>query len=339
MRLLRRLSGALRPRRRQPTPAVILMYHRIVTEPSDPWRLCVTPANFAAQLDWLRDHYRVVPLRQLAAECGTGSLTRGSVAITFDDGYADNLLAGEPALRERRLPATFFLTTSTLGTQRGFWWDELECLLMRPGPLPATLRVSLDGWERSFDSGRAAAPCRPARECRDVRPWKAPPDSRLGYYYRVWDDLRSLDEPRRQEALAQLRVQLSEPPTSILERRILTHDEVRQLARSPIADIGAHSVTHASFLRCAPEHQRREMQQSKNELESLSGHPVHGFAYPHGDYSPESAQLARETGFEFACTVEETPISAATSVYLLPRLAVEDRGARAFAAQVRRAFG
>jgi peptidoglycan/xylan/chitin deacetylase (PgdA/CDA1 family) len=332
MKLLRRLTAALKPRRR--APALILMYHRIAADSLDPWQLCVTPQNFADQLDWLREHCRLVPLHQLAAELAAGGVANRSVAISFDDGYADNLLAGEPLLRERGLAATFFLTTATLGGPREFWWDELERLLMRPQALPATLRFSLDGQEKRFDPGSAAAACDPVREFRGVRPWKAAPGSRLAFYYEVWGSLRFLEEQVRQGALAHLREQLDAPPALNTERRTLTHGEVLQLARSPAAEIGAHSVTHAAFSRRSPAQQSWEMQHSKQELESLIGQRVMGFAYPYGDYGPESARLAREAGFEFACTTDETPISTSTSVHLLPRFAVEDCNARDFGARV-----
>jgi len=312
------------------------MYHRIAIDPLDPWRLCVAPANFAAQLDWLREHCRVVPLRQLAAELTAGDPQRGSMAITFDDGYADNLLEGEPLLRERGLPATFFLTTATLGAEREFWWDELERLLMRPEGLPTTVRISLNGDTRSFEAGRAAAPCDPVRETSGVPPWKAPADSRLAFYYRVWDTLRPLEEAARQDALLQIRTQLDAPPITGPERRTLTHDEVKKLARSPSADIGAHSVTHAAFSRRTAEQQRWEMKQSKQDLEALLGRTIHGFAYPYGDYSAQSADLAREAGFEFACTTDETPISHRTSAYLLPRVAVEQGDLHTLATQLSR---
>jgi len=332
VKLLRRLQAALR--RRPRGPAVILMYHRIAVEPLDPWRLCVTPESFAGHLDWLRAHCRVVPLRQLAGELREGRLVRRSVAISFDDGYADNLLAAEPLLRERGLPATFFLTTATLGAQREFWWDELERLLMRPEALPATLRIRVDGEERSFVAGRAAAPCDPQQECRGVPPWEAVAGTRLAFYYQVWDSLRPLEEPARQQALAQLRAGLDLPEAAGNARRTLTHQEVGQLAGSAIADIGAHSVTHAAFSRRTPEQQRWEMQHSRQELAALLGREIPGFAYPYGDLAQDSAELAREAGYEFACTTQEAPVTPAASAHLLPRVAVEECGARAFAARV-----
>ena len=150
VRRLRTLAGRLAGRRG--SPGVVLMYHRVASDLVDPWRLCVSPTNFGAQLEVLADRYRVVTLRELVAARGsTGE--RPSVAITFDDGYADNLHAAAPLLVRQGLPATFFLTSGTLGSEREFWWDELDQLLLQPGALPAHLDLAL-GDAASHDQDR-----------------------------------------------------------------------------------------------------------------------------------------------------------------------------------------
>src|SRR5690349_102650 len=70
---------------------LILMYHRITDATSDPQLLCVTPVHFAQHLAVLSEHYRVLPLREFTARAQSGASMRGTAAITFDDGYADNL--------------------------------------------------------------------------------------------------------------------------------------------------------------------------------------------------------------------------------------------------------
>jgi peptidoglycan/xylan/chitin deacetylase (PgdA/CDA1 family) len=70
------------------------MYHRVAACEVDPWNLCVSPQRFEEHLQALKGSYAIVSLRELA---GTAS-PQGAVAITFDDGYADNLLAAAPLL-------------------------------------------------------------------------------------------------------------------------------------------------------------------------------------------------------------------------------------------------
>jgi len=90
----------------------ILLYHRVATPASDIHHLAVSPADFREQMAHLKDHYRVVPLSQFAREAGDGSLNPGTVAVTFDDGYLDNLVKASPILTSVGVPATFFVTTA-----------------------------------------------------------------------------------------------------------------------------------------------------------------------------------------------------------------------------------
>jgi peptidoglycan/xylan/chitin deacetylase (PgdA/CDA1 family) len=337
MSALRGLWGAFRPRPR--APALILMYHRIARSPVDPWNLCVSPENFDAQLAWLSRNCRVTSVRELVNELSSGEIPERTVAITFDDGYADNLLAGEPLLRKHGLPATFFLTTTTLGAEREFWWDELEGLLLREDALPAAIELNIDRQTQTFSTRSAAASWDLSRESHNVRPWEAAADTRIGFFYSVWKSLRPLQEGARREALASIRQQLGVSQSTREAYRTLTFAEAKQLAASPEVHIGAHSVTHASFSYRSEDEQRAEMQQSKSDLEQLIGRPVPGFAYPYGDYGSESARIAAEVGFEFACTTESKRITPTTPAHLMPRLAVEDWEERAFARFVRRFLG
>jgi peptidoglycan/xylan/chitin deacetylase (PgdA/CDA1 family) len=104
--------------------SVILMYHRVVDVKRDRWALCVTPEHFAQHLDVLRKHQRT-RLDRLTAG-GWSLRPKVTVAITFDDGYADNFHNAAPLLKKYETPASFFITTGYIGGVREFWWDELE---------------------------------------------------------------------------------------------------------------------------------------------------------------------------------------------------------------------
>src|SRR5262249_8195308 len=105
-----------------PSRSLILMYHRIARVERDVWSMCVTPEHFEEHLEVLSRH-RPVRLNEWKPRGWfKGSL---SCAITFDDGYADNLHAA-CLLKRFGIPATFFVTTGYIGSGREFWWDELE---------------------------------------------------------------------------------------------------------------------------------------------------------------------------------------------------------------------
>ncbi len=95
-----------------PDPAgrrVVLCYHSVNPSPS---YLSLSPGLFAEHLAWLEDHCQVVPLDELVA--GPGSTGGPYVAITFDDGYADNHTHALPLLAARGMTASFFVAVGFL---------------------------------------------------------------------------------------------------------------------------------------------------------------------------------------------------------------------------------
>ena len=108
--------------------SLILCYHRVAEGVNDPFQLCVTPANFAAQLDEIARHGEPSTLGELSIPS-----RRPRVVVTFDDGYVDNLTNATPIAEARGIPITIFVTSGVLGADTGFWWDRLGTLLrVRP---------------------------------------------------------------------------------------------------------------------------------------------------------------------------------------------------------------
>lgn len=91
----------------QEKKAVILMYHRVDRAGRDRWHLCVSPENFEAHLRSLTRNFTPVGLAELGERIQTNRLEHGMVAVTFDDGYRDNLTLAMPRLKKLGIPATF----------------------------------------------------------------------------------------------------------------------------------------------------------------------------------------------------------------------------------------
>ncbi|MEA2143277.1 MAG: hypothetical protein QOI64_1707, partial [Solirubrobacteraceae bacterium] len=104
-------------------PPIILLYHRVAASADDPLNLCVSPANFREQVAVLADELEIVPMAQLAAE-----RRPGTVAITFDDGYLDNLSEALPVVAEAGGSMTLFAATSRLTSGERFEWDDGELM-------------------------------------------------------------------------------------------------------------------------------------------------------------------------------------------------------------------
>jgi peptidoglycan/xylan/chitin deacetylase (PgdA/CDA1 family) len=90
------------------------------------------------------------------------------------------------------------------------------------------------------------------------------------------------------------------PPTAGV--RLMTADELRELASLPLAEIGSHTSTHADLSVASEEEAHREMASSKEALEELLQLPIRSFAYPKCGYSPACPPAARRAGYTLAVT-------------------------------------
>jgi len=311
----------------QPTGAapVILMYHRVAIERSDPWGLCVSPMHFEEHLDVLRRHANVVSLPELHRRVLTGAVAPGTVAVTFDDGYADNLLAAEPLLRQYDVPATVFVASGYSDRGCEFWWDELERILLASTDLPARVSIRLPDGPRTLDLG-ASAHYSPATAARHAQ-WRAylsdPPTERHAAFLAIWEQLVTLRDAEQWSALRSLLDSSGRAPAMRLSPRPMTAGEIGTLAHGGVMEIGAHTLTHPALPSLSPLEQEREIRDGVAALESIVGHPVHGFAYPHGRFTAETVRIVRDAGFEYACAGVPSR-SAAPDPFALGRLGVPD---------------
>jgi peptidoglycan/xylan/chitin deacetylase (PgdA/CDA1 family) len=307
------------------------MYHRVAQDETDPWELCVSAAHFAEQLQVLARMATLLPLARLAVDVERGRIRRGSVAITFDDGYRDNLLRAAPLLARADAPATVFVVTGGEASEREFWWDELDRLLLQPGRLPASLELTVAGASRRWELGDAAT-YSVADATRD-RGWTAdepPPTMRQAMYLDLWKALYDTSDTERQRVLGVLRAWGGLPPAGRASRQRMTPEEVADLPRSAPIELGAHTVTHSPLPSLDDAHLAVELGRSKRRLEELTGVPVTAFAYPHGAHDPRSVAAVRRAGFTCACTTVAAPLAPSSAVLELPRVHVRDWEGEAF---------
>lgn len=94
---------------------VTLCYHSI--HPTKEFS-STDPLTFDQHLDWLKRNCDVIPFRHVWEAAHRTDASRPAVAITFDDGYADNFEFAFPLLAKHGLPATIFLTTGLIDKNR-----------------------------------------------------------------------------------------------------------------------------------------------------------------------------------------------------------------------------
>jgi peptidoglycan/xylan/chitin deacetylase (PgdA/CDA1 family) len=308
-------------------PAIVLMYHRVFPVRRDPWQLAVTPAHFSEHLEVVRRHGRPLLVRDLTRALRIGRAPRRGIVITLDDGYADNLLEARPLLERHDVPATAFVAAGCLG-RPGFWWDDLERVVLAPIDLPPHLRIIVRGEPHECDLGGGAGYPLDA-QARDAgwRGWTEPPTGRHRLYLTLYRLLRPLSDPERRQALADLGAWAGVPSPAPSPARPLTIPEIRRLAAGGLVEVGAHTLTHPQLSALDREAQRSEIRGSRLALEEMTGGEVLSFAYPYGarsDYTHETVTLVKEAGFSGACAAVPGPVRHSTAPFEVPRFHVED---------------
>jgi peptidoglycan/xylan/chitin deacetylase (PgdA/CDA1 family) len=296
--------------------AVVLVYHRVTELELDPQLLAVRPEHFRAQMDLVSAEYTPMALGELLSAASANRLPERAVAVTFDDGYADNLQLAEPILRALGVPATVFVATGYCTAQNEYWWDELERILLVGSQGPEVLELS-DGTESRSYATLSAAERSDAYDA--LQPW-----------------LRSGSVERREGLLRQLRRWAGEPegPVCRESHRPMTVEEVRALDRSSVVELAAHTRRHPCLAQESPDVQREEIEGSAADLTDWLGASPSSFAYPFGgpliDYTGETRRFVREAGFELAASTVPEQVTRLSSRWEVPRRLVRDWGSQQF---------
>jgi peptidoglycan/xylan/chitin deacetylase (PgdA/CDA1 family) len=306
----------------KPRP-LILTYHRIADEPIDYFRLAVSPACFEEQLHVLRRTRYPLPLAHFIRDLAAGTLPPNAVALTFDDGYVDNLVAGKPRLAAADVPATVFLATGYIDRPERFWWDELaRLILLETGP--QRFAIVVRGEAMQFDFGTET----PAREDGTTRAARL--TRRHAALWKLRQALRPLEDEERRSIMVEVRSIFAGRDYRSSLGRAMTGEEVRALVTDGLVTIGAHTVTHPVLSGLEAAACYREITESKHACEVLIGAPVVSFAYPYGDFDAKAREAVKTAGFTFACSSRHGPAVATCDVFALPRILVSNWGGDAF---------
>ncbi|MGY1609579.1 polysaccharide deacetylase family protein [Geodermatophilus sp. SYSU D00700] len=295
--------------------SVILMYHRVADLHHDPFGLAVHPDHFAAHIEHLQQRGDTVPLEDVLRRGPSGR-----VAITFDDGYADNATAAAPLVVQAGLPATWFITAGWLGRRR-FWWDRLAEALLGAPESTTGMDVEIHGRALWLDlrtsTSRATALHFIHRHLRPL-----PPETLRLTVHQLVDQFGGLDQPGRDDLT-------------------MTVQQLRNLADQPLQEIGAHTRTHIQLHEQTEDLQRSEVLGSVSDLVGLLDRPVRAFAYPFGvpdAIGPIAPRLVEEAGCRLACTTSPGLVHRGSDPFRLPRLYVQDWDGEEFAQRLKAAL-
>ena len=289
--------------------AIVLRYHA-VTESEVPVvyaapDVCIPVTALRLQMAFVKRAYTVVSLDALVdALARGGRLPRRALAVTFDDGYADNHRLGLPILQALGVPATVYVATGAVDGKVPFWVAAVRALaLAAPGPMLeveglGALALDGPGGREEAAKGLTRALVQIDAEVRNARLMAAA--SAHGV------DLRAA-----------------------LDGTMLTWGQIRELAGAGWT-IGAHTVTHSNVALVDPARAEAEIAGSRDALAAAIGTAVCHFCYPnsggqHAYFGPGVVEILRRTGFRSATTSRPGGIRPQSDPFLLPRLGVSPR--------------
>jgi len=271
--------------------AIILAYHRVLPEQEMDGMyvqpgMYVSKDVFEMQMQFLKEHFTVVSFGELIDlwNKNTYDPRKRYCVITFDDGWLDNYTYAYPVLKRYEIPATIFLPTAFVGTNKWFWPDKIGFLLRH------YLKANVEeGKKRLVPS------------LWDQYPWmkefeKRPGEEKLDL---VIDRLKRLPEDEVHHLIENtsriFEVELPE------KRVLLNWEEVKEMSENGIS-FGSHSAHHKVLTRIKVAEAREEVESSLGVLKGKNINLIPVFCYPNGEYNGEMQELVKQSGYQAAVT-------------------------------------
>jgi len=342
--LLTLLKGLLAPK----SPVIrIFSYHNISDEKKHLFA-GVSVKNFKEQISYLKRHFQIISLGELIKCKKSKSLPKNSAVITFDDGYRNNYQHAYPILLEQKAPATIFLATDYIGTNDMLWTDKLNYMFKHTKAnaleieSPALKKKTGKRENEKTRQGLDDSLFPHQSHEKTGNPSKIEMKFKLGNATEklialnaVRDILKSVNNKRRDELLTHIEERLGVSENGKY-REMLSWEEVREMQGCGIT-FGAHTQSHPILTHIPIEQARREMQDSKSEIEKRLSCEVICFAYPNGlekDFNRDIIKILQEAGFQCALTNINGFVHPDDNPFELRRVNEMNKPVHVFAAKV-----
>ena len=223
------------------------------------------------QLKYCKEHFHVLDLDNYFQ--GNFEAGKMNVAITFDDGYLNNLELVLPVLEDLQIPATFFVTAINSTTYPMLWTDYLDLVNMRYRHPVVIQEEVFEHNEREYVNTKKET----LKAISKRKDWTF-----KSSIYNTFPEL--LSDPVCEEYATYWKV-MNEP-------------QIRQLSASPWASVGSHGYYHDDLGGLPTEDAVKLLRKSKSYLEGVLEQEITALAYPNGAYTPALVAAAKRLGFE-----------------------------------------
>lgn len=264
----------------------------------------ITPEFLDAALTRLKhDGYQFVALADIPALLAGPAPDKPFAAFTLDDGYRNNLVHAYPIFDRHDAPFTVFIAKGLTARTHSIWWETLTLLLRR------TDRLHFD-----FGRGEEVLETDTAAE-------------QYAAFARFAAFLHSSDEARAVRSLDELARRYDIAPGELVEDLVMGEAELNLLEASPLASLGAHTISHRALARLSESEARDEMIRSAEHVKVITGKTPATIAFPYGTREAATlreAAIAAELGFAVAVTTQPGVVrpDMPGGMTYLPRLSI-----------------
>ena len=278
----------------------ILVYHRVVKdeeiEEDLELGLTVSCSNFEKHIKEIKSKYKICSMDEFVRNLKKKN-NEFMVAITFDDGYKDNLYQALPILTKHEVPASIYVTTRFLNQEVDIWWYELGEVIQN------RTEINFQYKEKKFNF------------LLDNKKRK----------FLAYQNLMKLFKSLKIDA----QNELMEKITNTKKRKNYSHiclnsEEILMLEKNPLITINSHGHNHQNLKILSDDEVKYEVIKSLEVLENLINRKVKHFAYPFGgkdQVSTREYNVIEDMNFDSAVIGSVYPIKDC-NFFSLPRIYV-----------------
>lgn len=288
--------------------ATVLCYHRLTKErfKQGEFRpnsyLCVRDDCFEEQIRYLSRTALLTPLDQVVKDLSLHEASSHKIAITFDDGYRDNLEFALPVLEKYNVPATIFVSPGLIDQTAPLWWEELAFIVSNSQQLH--FDWSGDNYHFSLDN--------------DV--------AKNSVYLTLNKLFKSLSSSGQ---ISLLKILRSKCKLQFQQGNLLmSWEELQKLSGHPLITLGCHTLRHPILSNESESDALNEISEGRSILSAKVEQDIDLFAYPVGGRAEAGERefgLSEKSGFKAAFTTRFGHIfnKHQKLMHSLPRLTVD----------------
>lgn len=273
-------------RRKEGAGISILYGHRvlsdaIIADRNDPRRITghTSVSEVESAIVELKKRFNIISIDDAVCQLAKQGVKEESVVLTFDDGFKDNFKYLLPVLQKHQVPATYYINSSVIDTQRNLWFQSVINYFFAVNE--SNIKVELTNKE--YDLSTPAKRYTSAFDFMQYLQANFAP----GEFHKIIESVAG-DKALPEESDYHL-----------------SWNELEILSKDPLITLGAHSYNHYPLAYCSEELSKFEIEKSVNDLEERLGLEVKHFSYPRGhveDFNDWHINVLKDLGISSAVT-------------------------------------